>query len=88
MSYTVLHPPAFPVVGIDLEEVAIQYVAKPRKDFSVHPLALEKVIDVLPRAAQLAGQPRHGALLPGEFGFDKVTDMWGFVRGHVLVIWM
>ena len=56
MSNNALHPPAFPVVGIDLEEVATQNVAKLRKDFGVHPLALEKVIDVLPRAMQLAGQ--------------------------------
>ena len=45
------------------------------------------MIDVLPRAAQLAGEPCHGALLAGEFFFDKVSDMWSFVRGHGFEIW-
>ena len=76
------------MVRIDLKEVAIHYVTKPCKDFSAYPLALEKMIDILPRATQFTGKPSHRPLLPGEFFLNKVSDMWCFLRGHIREIWI
>ena len=82
MSNRVLHSLVLPIIRINLEEVAIHYVTEPGKDFRVYPLALEKMIDILTRATQFTGKPCHRPLLSSEFFFNKVSDMWCFLRGH------
>lgn len=59
-----------------LEEVVGKYAGNAAQERGVDALALEYVVDVLPVAVQLAGEPRNAALLPAQFFLYLVADMY------------
>ena len=58
------------------EEVVTEYAGYAAQERGVDTLALEYVVDVLPVAVQLAGEPRNAALLPAQFLLYLVADMY------------
>ena len=67
VSNAVLHIFAVPIIGIVAEEIMMHNIAHAHQHIGGYPLAFKKVVDVLPRIAQLAGKPRYSALLPCKF---------------------
>lgn len=76
-----------PIVGINLKEIAIQNIADSQKNISRYPRAFENVIDVLSGIVQFTGKIYHRPFLTSKFFFNKMTNMWCFVRGHVPEVW-
>ena len=58
------------------EKVVTEYAGNAAQQGRVDALALEYVVDVLPVAVQLAGEPRNAALLPAQFFLYLVADMY------------
>ena len=57
------------------EEVVAEDAGYASEQRGVDALALEDVVNVLAVAVELAGEPRHGALLPPEFCLDFAADV-------------
>ena len=87
LSNIFLRFPRFPAIGIAFEEVAIKRIADFQQQIGVNETTAKQVMHVLPCATYLFGQPLHTASLPNKFFFNKVSDMWCFLRGHVLEFW-
>ncbi len=62
----------------------VECIADFQQQIGVDETSIEQVMHVLPSAAYLLRQPPRTSPLPSEFFFDKVSDMWCFVRSHVL----
>ena len=56
--------PAVPVIRKALEEIIVQQVADFEEQIGVDPAAVEDLVGVLAREAELAGEPGDGAPLP------------------------
>ena len=61
-----------------LEEVLRQYLGDAQEQFCVYGRAPEELIDVSAVAAEFAGKPADGALLPTEFFFDECAYVQTF----------
>lgn len=77
--------PAVPVIRITLEEIVVQQVADFEEQVGVDPAAVEDLVGVLAREAELVGEPGDGAPLPAEFLLDEVADVRFFV--HCVCLW-
>lgn len=77
--------PVVPVIRITLEEIVVQQVADFEEQVGVDPAAVEDLVGVLAREAELAGEPGDGAPLPVEFFFNEVADVRFFV--HCVCLW-
>ena len=62
--------PVVPPIGVVFEEVVIQQVADFEQQVGVNPRTTENLVGVLPRAAQLRGQPSDGKPSAGQFSLD------------------
>ena len=77
--------PVVPVIRITLEEIVVQQVADFEEQVGVDPAAVEDLVGILAREAELAGKPGDGAPLPAEFLLDEVADVRFFV--HCVCLW-
>ena len=77
--------PVVPVIRKALEEIVVQQIADFEKQVGVDPAAVEDLVGVLAREAELAGEPGDGAPLPVEFLLDEVADVRFFV--HCVCLW-
>ena len=77
--------PIVPVIRITLEEIVVQQVADFEEQVGVDPTAVEDLVGVLAREAELAGEPGDGAPLPVEFLLDEIADVRFFV--HCVCLW-
>lgn len=68
------------VFGKTVEEVVLKDEADLHQLIGAEVIASELLVEVLPRAAHLLGEPCHVTLLPGKLGLDEVSDMGGFVH--------
>ena len=72
--------PFIPPIRVAFEEIVIQQVADFEQQVGVNPRAVEDFVGVLPRIAQLLGEPCDAAPLPLQFLLDEVADVWFFVH--------
>ena len=77
--------PVVPVIRITLEEIVVQQVADFEEQVGVDPRAVEDLVGVLPRAAQLRGQPSDGKPSAGQFSLDEMSDVGFFF--HAFAVW-
>ena len=77
----------FPAVGIAFEKVMVERIADFQQQIGVDETAAKQVMHVLTCTSYLLRQPPRTPSLSCEFFFDKVSDMWCFLRGHVLEFW-
>lgn len=66
--------------GKAMEEVAMEDEADFQQLVGAEVVVPELPTKVLPRATHLLGEPGDAALLMRKFGFDEVSDVWGFVH--------
>ena len=88
MSENLRHFLLAEVFGITREEIVIQYLADSQKQIGVNETMGKQIVHMLTRIVQPRSQPGDGSPLPCEFFLDKVSDMWYFLRGHVLEFWV
>jgi hypothetical protein len=62
----------------------VKRIADFQQHISVDEAAAKQVMHVLPRASYLLRQPPCTPPLSSKLFFNKVSDMWCFLRGHVL----
>ena len=62
------------------KEIVIQNIADFQQQIRINPFAAEDFVGVLPRAAELRGQPSDAAALPCQFCLDEFSYMWFFVH--------
>jgi len=63
-----------------MEEVVVEDEADLHQLVGAEVVASELLVEVLPRAAHLLGEPGNAPLLLRKLRFDEVSDMWGFVH--------
>ena len=54
-----------------------------QQQIGIDETSIKQVIHVLTRASYLLRQPPSTSSLPSKFFFNKMSDMWCFLRGHV-----
>ena len=64
----------------------VERIADFQQQIGVDKTAAKQVMHILPCAADLLRQPPHTTPLMSNLFFNEVSDMWCFVRGHVLDI--
>ncbi len=78
----------FPFVSpirIALEEVIIQQITNFEQQVRIDPRAVEDLVGVLPRKAELLGEPSDAAPLSYQFFLDEVADVRFFL--HCVCRW-
>ena len=73
------------VIRKALEEIIVQQIADFEQQVRIDPAAVEDLVGILAREAELAGEPGDGAPLPVEFLLDEVADVRFFV--HYVCLW-
>ena len=68
------------VFGKTVEEVVLKDEADLHQLIGAEVIASELLVEVLPRAAHLLGEPGHVTLLPGKLCFNEVSSVWCFVH--------
>ena len=68
------------VFGETMEKVVAEDEADLQQLVGAEVVVCELSAKVLPRAAHLLGEPGDAPLLMPKFGFDEVSDVWGFVH--------
>lgn len=68
-----------------LKEIIIQNITDFQQQIGINPFAVENLVSVLPRKAELLGEPSDAAPLAGEFLLDEVADVRFFV--HCVCLW-
>ena len=68
------------ILGEAMKEIAVEDDADFQQLVGAEIALSELSAKVLPRAAHLPREPSDAPLLMRKFGFDEVSDMWGFVH--------
>lgn len=82
LSQNLRHFVSMEEVGITCEKIVIQYFTDSQQQIRINETMGKQVIHVLARIIQLRSQPSDGSSLSFEFFFNKVSNMWCFLRGH------
>ena len=66
----------------------VERIADFQQQISIDETTAKQVMHILSCAADLLRQPPHTTPLTSKLFFNEVSDMWCFLRGHVLESWV
>ncbi len=70
------------------KEIMVERIADFQQQIGVDKTATKQIMHILSCAADLLRKPSNTAPLSSEFFLDKFSDMWCFLRGHILESWV